>query len=55
MDVRLLAPGVAPTIAKMELIKLLDNLITIEVEVSALLYTNPRRPSAGKLTLQILH
>lgn len=46
MGVRLLAPGVAPTIAKIELIKLLDKLITIETEVPVVSYINPRGPTA---------
>ena len=42
------------SLAKLELIKLLDKLIATETEVSAVLYANPRGLTAGKLTLQII-
>ena len=41
------------SLAKFELIKLLDKLIATETEVSAVLYTNSCGLTAGKLTLQL--
>ena len=41
------------SLAKFELIKLLDKLMATETEVSAVLYANPCGLTAGKLTLQI--
>ena len=42
------------SIAKFDLITLLDKLIATETEVSAVLYANPCGLTAGKLTLQII-
>ena len=42
------------SLAKFELIKLLDKLMATETEVSVVLYANPCGLTVGKLTLQII-
>ena len=44
----------AEHLSKIELIKLLDKLIVIAIEVSAVLYTNPHGPTAWKLQISRL-